>query len=189
MVRMWDVDPKVMCQRHLLGEHYELHMMVGMLRDGRSLRGMISNGILQIDKMQERHDILVEEFRRRKWQAGTNHKTPLEQPDHREYVSKGSVHPLYSLLELLRRCPDCRQIYDSSPILGAEAKPLLAKYGIQPATFKWEGLMIAWKDTTGLHDPYHLSNVLVKEQEEILRKKANAEENDVKYEVNNCRVK
>jgi hypothetical protein len=30
-MRMWMVPPKVMCRKHLLGEHVEIHMLAGSL--------------------------------------------------------------------------------------------------------------------------------------------------------------
>lgn len=32
-MRMWMVDPKIMCRKHLLGEHLELHMLAGCINN------------------------------------------------------------------------------------------------------------------------------------------------------------
>lgn len=34
-MRMWVVNPKILCRKHLLGEHVELHMATGHLQRGR----------------------------------------------------------------------------------------------------------------------------------------------------------
>lgn len=38
-MRMWMVDPATMCDRHLLGEHAEIHMAIGTIAKGRSVAG------------------------------------------------------------------------------------------------------------------------------------------------------
>ena len=35
-MRIWDLDPGVLCDRHLLGEHRELHAVWSVLTNGRS---------------------------------------------------------------------------------------------------------------------------------------------------------
>ena len=71
------VDPGIMCTRHLLGEHHEIHMFAGAIRRKQSMTGYIENGLLEPRSMKERHDVLVAEMDRR----GYNHYSPLEQPD------------------------------------------------------------------------------------------------------------
>ena len=36
-MRMWLVPPSHMCRKHLLGEHVELHMLLGTLKKGKSI--------------------------------------------------------------------------------------------------------------------------------------------------------
>ena len=36
-MRMWNVDPKLMCNKHLLGEHVEMHMFFGTIQKGISM--------------------------------------------------------------------------------------------------------------------------------------------------------
>ncbi len=35
------VDPTIMCRNHLLGEHVEIHMFVGTIDQGQSVRGFL----------------------------------------------------------------------------------------------------------------------------------------------------
>ena len=71
-MRMWMVDPRLMCRSHLLGEHKELHMLVGSVRIGRSLRGHIERGQFELASLPARHAALAAEIERRNW----NHMSP-----------------------------------------------------------------------------------------------------------------
>ena len=108
-MRMWMVDPKLMCRKHLLGEHVELHMLVGSIKKGQSLQGFIDNKLIDTSKIQKRHDALVKEMERR----GYNHKSPLKYTD-KVKLGVGIVDPKVSLKELHRRCKDCRELVPSS---------------------------------------------------------------------------
>lgn len=102
-MRMWMVDPEIMCQKHLLGEHVELHMLVGSINLGIDLSGYKNNGLMEATAIQSRHDELVIEMIHR----GMNHKSPM----HFEYNplgDYGQVDKVKSLHELTRRCTECR---------------------------------------------------------------------------------
>lgn len=101
-MRMWMVPPETMCNRHLLGEHVETHMLAGSLRCGRSIQGFLDKGLLEPAVLQQRHDVLAREMRRR----GMQHASPLE-ADTACYRT-GYVDVQQADLELRRRCPDCR---------------------------------------------------------------------------------
>ena len=105
-MRMWMVNPKNMCRKHLLGEHVELHMLVGSIKKKQSLQGFIKNKLIDTSKIQARHDALVKEMERR----GYNHKSPLTYDDK---LNLGKVNSKESYKELLRRCPDCRKIVET----------------------------------------------------------------------------
>lgn len=173
-MRMWNTPPEIMCQNHILGEHRELHILQGYVAHGMSIRGFVEKGILEIDNMVDRHDELVREFARRGWPSGTAHTTPMiidrEHPMIKEWYYRGSVHRIYTLLELLRRCPKCRDRYNRKYCSGL-AEAFVRSWGLEPVNYKWEGLMVAWTNTTN-DDPFFFSDVLVKEREEILRKKS-----------------
>ena len=99
-MRMWMVDPKIMCRKHLLGEHVELHMFVGTIQKGVSLNGYVTRGLVDTSQITSRHEILVEEMLIR----GYNHKSPLLYVDTLEL---GKVDAIASAIELSRRCSDC----------------------------------------------------------------------------------
>lgn len=104
-MRMWNVDPEVMCNKHLLGEHVEMHMFVSTIKRGSSLRGYIIGGLVETDRIKSRHDKLAAEMERR----GMNHKTPISIDDV-FVVSAGHVDSEHSRVELARRCPACREL-------------------------------------------------------------------------------
>lgn len=104
---MWNVDPSVLCRKHLLGEHVELHMAVGSIRRGRSLGRFISDGLIETASIQARHQALAVEMAKR----GYKHKSPLR---YKDKLGLGRVDPSVSMVELARRCPDCRARLNSS---------------------------------------------------------------------------
>jgi len=73
-MRMWMVNPNIMCRQHLLGEHLELHMFLGTIKKGTSIEGYLKNGLLETHNIQSRHDQLVQEMIKR----GYKHNTPLD---------------------------------------------------------------------------------------------------------------
>jgi hypothetical protein len=99
-MRMWLVNPRLMCRQHLLGEHVEMHMFVGHIRLGRKLGRYASEGMVDTRKIQARHDQLVAEMGFR----GYDHKSPMNYADK---LAEGRVNKATSLQELLRRCPEC----------------------------------------------------------------------------------
>ena len=100
-MRMWLVDPSGMCRLHLLGEHVELHMLVGTLERGKSIQGFLDGGLIDTSKIRDRHTDLTVEMMFR----GYKHKSPLsfvhDDPD-------GYVDVDGNLEELHRRCEDCK---------------------------------------------------------------------------------
>jgi hypothetical protein len=103
-MRMWMVDPKKMCRKHLLGEHVEIHMMVGTLLQGRSIDGFLDRGLLEPQNALARHDALVAEMVAR----GFAHRSPL--PVFPRYPRAGAVSRERSELELAERCAGCRRL-------------------------------------------------------------------------------
>lgn len=120
-MRMWMVDPKLMCDKHLLGEHVEIHMFVGHVNLKRRLGKFVENRLIEPDHMQSRHDDLVAEMEAR----GMNHKSPLR-PYTLEHMTPNERHcrvdVAHSLAELASRCDICKMRQDSMgafPMLSA----------------------------------------------------------------------
>ena len=101
-MRLWQIPPIVLCNKHLCGEHVECHMFVGTLNKGISVQGYLDKGLLEIHNLKYRHDILAEEMLRR----GMKHFSPL--PFFSPVVA-GHIDIVYNLNDLMLRCVDCRQ--------------------------------------------------------------------------------
>lgn len=104
-MRMWGVDPRLLCRQHLLGEHKEMHMFKGTLEAGISIRGYVDKGLVEVHKIIMRHDTLATEMTKR----GMNHKSPLPEELSDYLWEEGSVDVNANLQELARRCPSCRE--------------------------------------------------------------------------------
>jgi hypothetical protein len=102
-MRMWNVDPELLCRQHLLGEHVECHMFAGCIIRGKRIEGYIRDGLVEVHNLRQRHNILAFEMQRR----GYKHASPFEIPE--ALAQKGSVDKKANLKELARRCPECRK--------------------------------------------------------------------------------
>ena len=106
-MRMWMVDPKLLCTKHLLGEHGEIHKHRHNFVKQHRITKRVSP-VVQIEPMQmeARHNELAAELIRRKY----NHNSPFEQPDI-SYLNDGErlakVDINNSLMDLINRCPEC----------------------------------------------------------------------------------
>lgn len=78
---MWMIPPDQLCLQHLLGEHYELHKLVGFIRNGRDITRWTNGGYVNPSSIEARHQHLADELIRR----GKNHNSPLFQPDRNGY--------------------------------------------------------------------------------------------------------
>lgn len=105
MTRMWGIDPRLLCDRHLLGEHAELHQVVGTIEKhphGEAIvRGHVAKRQLDTASIQTRHDALATELDRR----GMTHDSPMAYEDD---LDLGQLDLDANLAELADRCPDCR---------------------------------------------------------------------------------
>jgi Pyrimidine dimer DNA glycosylase len=76
-VRIWDLEPALLCDRHLLGEHRELHAIWSVLTTGK--RGYARHPETRrwrgrLAALYARHDAQVAELSRR----GFRHASPLD---------------------------------------------------------------------------------------------------------------
>jgi hypothetical protein len=107
-MRMWMLNPVLLCRRHLLGEHGELHKFLPCWRKRQGIANRIAGNAIEPGNYQARHDVLAAEMLRR----GYRHETPCEQPDFGylpESQRNAVVNIEASLAELTRRCPECRE--------------------------------------------------------------------------------
>ena len=107
---MWMVNPKILCNKHLGGEHFEIHKHRHNFVKRHSIKKRIELGQIEPKSMQTRHDTLVVEMVRR----GMNHKSPYEMPDI-SYLPKHerefTVDVQHALSDLMNRCEACRRMY------------------------------------------------------------------------------
>ncbi len=108
-MRMWMMNPRLMCRKHLLGEHNELHKFVPYFKKKYKIDKRISPIVqIELSSYEKRHAQLANEMRRR----GYSHKSPLKVPDF-SYLPKkqflAKVDKKQSIYELKRRCAECRK--------------------------------------------------------------------------------
>jgi hypothetical protein len=103
-VRMWGIDPKKLCNQHLLGEHVEMHMFVGCIKKGISLKGYYDNKLVCTDLIKKRHDDLMAEMISR----GMKHKSPIVEIDLLGDFKYGEIDIEANINELISRCSKCR---------------------------------------------------------------------------------
>lgn len=108
-MRIWDIAPSILCRKHLLGEHRELHALwtiVSENKKGYSKHPETLRWYGKLAALYNRHEMLVEEMKNR----GYQHHSPLDkklatgQSMQNEYV-----HSPEEQIQILRtkKC-DCR---------------------------------------------------------------------------------
>jgi len=124
-MRMWMVDPAIMCRQHLLGEHVELHMMAAHLRLGRRVDGYVNNNCVEPRSIGARHKALAAELARR----GYRHASPLEQPPVASWQRpKACVDAAASLADLTGRCAECAARRTTQEAQMAGSLPVLREH-------------------------------------------------------------
>jgi hypothetical protein len=98
------INSKILCNRHLCGEHGELHKFRHNFVKGHKIGGR--KGQIEPVSMASRHDELEAEMKSR----GMNAKSPYEQPDLSKYDLEGFiVDKEAALADLVGRCPECKK--------------------------------------------------------------------------------
>ena len=112
-MRMWMLNPTLFCRQHLLGQHSELHSLLGTLKKKLKVSGYIKSNCLEITAIQWYHNQCVEELLKRNYK----HHTPIGNiPD--EILEWYSIYlPIKvdqqkSLNLLLSRCSQCKSNYE-----------------------------------------------------------------------------
>lgn len=108
-MRMFNVDPKNMCNQHLLGAHQECHVMAAMVLKGGTLhRGSLS-GLARTGKMAVH--LIVEEHSQLEYEMTRRGMKPVAVfPDIEELLwEEGQVNRNESLVTLYIRCEGCRE--------------------------------------------------------------------------------
>lgn len=103
-MRMWMLDPKIMCREHLLGEHVEIHMFIGTINQGKSINGYVKKGLVEVHNLYNRHQELVKEMNRRKY----NHKSEVGMK-WKNVQKVGTINKEKNKNELISRCSKCKE--------------------------------------------------------------------------------
>jgi len=112
-MRVWDqIQPRLLCRPHLLGEHNEIGTIHAIVTDSARRKGgawrnhpEVRRWVGRADALKIRHDALVVEARRRGWPMGRDHKTPLPWVGD----SRTAPDPIDNQLEKLRaKSCECR---------------------------------------------------------------------------------
>lgn len=106
-MRLWYVNPQMLCRQHLLGEHNETHMFVGSMIKGIRLDTYVETNLFSSGLLYIRHDMLAKEMRNR----GGVHASPIIYVGVPERYN-AVVDFEASLEELLSRCTACKHRMD-----------------------------------------------------------------------------
>lgn len=110
-MRMWMIDPKKMCRKHLLGEHVEIHMFRGVIKRKSHLKGYVKNNCLELNKLKERHDLLVKEIEKR----GYVHNSDFIEDYDISYLSADELNSKVDIekaeKDLISKCEECRYLH------------------------------------------------------------------------------
>jgi len=77
LMRIWDIEPKYLCRKHLLGEHRELHaiwIIITKNKKGYRHHPETKRWVGRLKALERRHEALVKEMARR----GYRHKSFLD---------------------------------------------------------------------------------------------------------------
>jgi len=106
-MRMWMVNPQFMCDKHLFGEHCEIHMFIGSIKKGIKMDGYLKNNLLEPMSLVLRHSILVKEIKER----GYKHESEINDFDVKKFFTEDQlivrINQLNAYNELMCRCSFC----------------------------------------------------------------------------------
>ena len=108
------INPALLCNKHLLGEHGEIHKHRHNFVKKHNIAGRI-NPVVQIEPraMKKRHDILAKEMMRRKM----NHKSDYSMPDIsylKSELKNAKVNLEISIKDLRNRCKVCKLLIEGN---------------------------------------------------------------------------
>ena len=104
---MWGINPELLCKKHLLGEHGEIHKHRHNFVKQHKITKRITPVVqIEPESMEKRHNELAEEMTRR----GYNHNSPYELPDLsylKDFERYAKIDIQNSINDLSNRCPEC----------------------------------------------------------------------------------
>lgn len=103
---MWMVDPRLLCQRHLLLEHCHIHRFVSSVRKGHNIRRYLLKSLIDPSRIYKRHKELEDEIMER----GGKLDSPLFEAECIAYAAwygSTTINIGRSLADLADCCDDC----------------------------------------------------------------------------------
>jgi hypothetical protein len=103
---MWMVDPRLLCQRHLLLEHCHIHLFVSSVRKGHNIRRYLLKSLVDPSSIYKRHKELEDEIIVR----GGKLDSPLSEAECIAYATwygSTTINIGRSLADLADCCDDC----------------------------------------------------------------------------------
>lgn len=129
-MRIWDIHPKHLCRRHLLGEHRELHAIWNILtkhnrKGGYARHPETLRWVGKLSALYSRHEALVAEMTRR----GYKHHSPLDKKLARgKKIQRTLLHTIAEQKEILRQKPcECFKDHKKETNPGRKRKQLARK--------------------------------------------------------------
>ena len=112
-MRMWMVDPKILCRQHLMGEHNECHAFLGTFRKKTKVEGYVRNNLLEITSLQKRHDELAKEMQDRGYHHKSNLDFSMSDVNYlSEQIKNYIIDRRSSFDKLIERCSICKSRYE-----------------------------------------------------------------------------
>ncbi len=103
------VNPKIMCRKHLLGEHVEIHMFASGLKRQINMSGYLNNNLLEPKSLKSRHLCLVKEIKNRGYKHNSDLKMDFDISYLNELKNK-KIDVKKSEKELISRCNECKKM-------------------------------------------------------------------------------
>jgi hypothetical protein len=101
------LEPRLLCNQHLLGEHHELHTIASSVMKKRYnlIKAMEERGFIHVGSVRKRHKDLVREMVTR----GMNHKSPMSLCCKKNLLTTPNLVDIdRNLRDLFGRCLSCR---------------------------------------------------------------------------------
>lgn len=106
-MRMWMVDPQILCKQHLMGEYREHFAIAGSMRLKRNIFGYIRNNLIEPKSIQQRYNSLRSEMISRGYKPVKEFISP-DISYLPKQVQNYKVDADSALVDLLSRCTDCK---------------------------------------------------------------------------------
>lgn len=108
-MRIWDLPPSVLCRKHLLGEHRELHAIWTVLTQNKKGYAKHPETLRWVGKLKalaKRHESLVDEMKKRDYKHNSNLDMSLATGS---AIQKKFIHTIEEQKEIIKnKLCDCK---------------------------------------------------------------------------------